>query len=446
MIICSRCNTENNESSRFCCQCGNDLTVNVDAPASEDLKTLADSLNEQAVHTEKQTFNLNKAITDVPKKIGKGIKKIGNFFAELFKRIGKKKLTIISCSLLVVIACTILTVSYVIPFAPHYFNGNSALKSNDYATAITEYKLARNFLNTKSKLNDTHYLYAEKLYSEKNFYDAATHYNVVINYDDTNSKLILCGTKLLESKEYEKSLDIFEMVETDEVAQLKNYASGMKSLNNGSYEEAKKSFNSAGDYNDSKSMINACDLMIAENHCKNGNFAEAKKIYSSLPEGFTYNGISASGRISLLNNSQNLINSIGKWTASDYYIESRNIYKRTGSWDSWYWSPSVSNLTGQDLELSCTMNSNGTFNITGEVSFYKCDNYSSLSEYCKAKETSKSFTISNVTSMPASYKIDSYTTLNYSGGVFSIKYSETDNYSSYFYNVYSSSVTYGNKL
>ena len=56
MIICSRCKTENNESSKFCCQCGNDLTINVDAPASEDLKNLANSLNEQAVHTEKQPF------------------------------------------------------------------------------------------------------------------------------------------------------------------------------------------------------------------------------------------------------------------------------------------------------------------------------------------------------------------------------------------------------
>ena len=151
MIICSRCKTENNESSKFCCQCGNDLTINVDAPANEDLKSLADSLNEQAVHTEKQPLNLNKAISDVPKKIGKGIKKIGNFFVGLFKKIGKKKIIIISSSLVVIVACTILTVSYVIPFAPHYFNGNSALESGDYATAITEYELARNFLNAKSK-------------------------------------------------------------------------------------------------------------------------------------------------------------------------------------------------------------------------------------------------------------------------------------------------------
>lgn len=445
MVICSRCKTENDESSKFCRQCGNDLTINVDPPANEDLKSLANSLNEQAVHTKKQSLNLNKAISDIPKKIGNGIKKTGNFFAGLFRKIGKKKLIIISGSLVVIIACVILTVSYVIPFAPHYFNGNSAVKSDDYVTAISEYELAGNFLNAKSKLNDVHYLYAEKLYSEEKFYDAATHYKTVVNYDDTNNKLIQCGTKLLESKEYKKSLDIFEMLKTDEVAHLKNYASGMNSLNNGSYEDAKKSFAAAGDYNDSKSMINACDLMIAEKYCEEGKFDQAKPIYSSLPEGFTYNGISSSNRIALLNNSQGLINAMGTWTASDYYIESRNVYARTGSWDSWYWSPDVSDLTDQDLELSCKMNSNGSFDITVKASFYKCDDYSSLAKYCEAKNTSKSFTISNVTSIPASYQIDSYTTLNYSGGVFSIKYSERDNYSAHFYNIYSSSVTYGNR-
>lgn len=420
------------------------MTINVDAPANEDLKSLADSLNEQAVHTEKQPLNLNKAISDVPKKIGKGIKKTGNFFMRLFKKIGKKKIIIISSSLVVIVACTILTVSYVIPFAPHYFNGNSALKSVYYTTAISEYELAGNFLNAKSKLNDTHYLYAEKLYIEEKFYDAATHYNIVVNYEDTNNKLIQCGTKLLECKEYKKSLDVFEMVETDEVAQLKNYASGMNGLNNGSYEDAKKSFTAAGDYNDSKSMINACDLMIAENYCKNGKFAEAKKIYSSLPEDFTYNGISAADRISLLNNSQTLINSIGTWRASDNYIETRNVYKRTGSWDSWYHGHD-NVLSGQNIEIGCTMNSDNTFNIKGEVSFYKFDDYSSLSAYCKAKITTKSFSINNVTAIPSSYQIDSNTTLNFLGGIFSIKYYERDNYSAHFYNLYSSSVTYGNR-
>lgn len=102
MIICSRCKTENNESSKFCCQCGNDLTVNVDEPASEDLKRLADTLNEQAINTEKQPFNLNKAISGIPKKIF-GLVKKSVFFR-------KKKNTIITFSSVLLIALLVIGV------------------------------------------------------------------------------------------------------------------------------------------------------------------------------------------------------------------------------------------------------------------------------------------------------------------------------------------------
>lgn len=145
MIICSHCKTENEENSKFCSSCGNDLTINVDAPANEDLKSLADSLNEQAVHTEKQPFNQNKAISNIPQKIGAGIKDTGRKCTNFFRKIGKKKMIIISCSLAVVIAGTVLTVTYIIPFGPHYFKGNSALKSFDYQTASANMSLRKIF-------------------------------------------------------------------------------------------------------------------------------------------------------------------------------------------------------------------------------------------------------------------------------------------------------------
>lgn len=444
MVICSRCKTVNDDNSRFCCQCGNDLTVNVDAPASEELKNLANTLNEQAVHTAENPFNLNKVISSIPAEIGKGFKQVGKSIADLFKKIGKKRLITISGILFVLVAGIILTVNYIVPLAPHYLNGNSAFESNDYITAIAEYKLAGNFLNAKSKLNDAHYLYAEKLYGEDKFYEAAIHYKFVANDDGVNKKLIQCGTKLLENKKYKDALEVFEAINTDEVAQQKNYVLGMISFFKDSYEEAKKDFKAAGKYNDSEAMVNACDLMIADGYCKEGKFEKAKSIYLSLPEGFTYGDISASGRLALLNNSQDLIDAMGTWTATDNYIETRNVYTITGSWNSWYHGHD-NVLSGQSIKVKCTMNSNNTFDIDGEVSFYKFDDYYSLSAYCKSKKTSKTFSIDNVTTIPSSYQIDSCTTLNYSGGVFSIKYSERDNYSAYFYNVYSSSVTYGNK-
>lgn len=434
-MVCTQCQTKNADDAKFCCQCGNDLTVHVDAPTSEELKNLADTLNEQAVSTKKQPLNLNQAIVGFPKKIGSAI-------AGAFRKIGKKRLILIASALVLVAVCVVVSVTYIIPYAPHYFDGNAAMKSGDYVTAISEYQGAGSFLNAKSKLNEAHYLFAEQLMQDERYYDAAQHYNVVTDYEDTQKKIIECGTKLLDNKAYTDALTVLEMINTDEVSEMKHYASGQKSFGSGAYAEAKKSFTSAGTFRDSQTMVYACDLMSAEGCCKDGNFSTAKSIYAGLPEDFTYNGISAASRLGLLNSSQALLDAMGKWTATSNYIETRNVYKRNGSWDSWYHD---NVLSGQTLEISCTMNDTNTFDIKGKVVFYKFDDYSSLSEYCKAKSTTRSFSIYNVTSIPSSYQIDSYTTLNYSNGVFSIQYSERDNYSSYFYNLYNSSVTYGSK-
>ena len=363
----------------------------------------------------------------------------------IFKKLGKKKVVLLSCALVLLIACIVVTVGYVIPYAPHYFEGNKAFESGDYVTAIAEYEQASNFLNTKSKLSDAHYEYAEKLYSNKKYFDAASHYDKATTYDDADKKLVDCGTKLLNSKKYKDALTVFEMVDdANSVSNMKNYTSGMIKFEDGSYSESKQLFTSAEGYKDSNTMINACDLMTAEDHCKNGNFSEAKRIYASLPYGFSYNGISATGRLTLLNNSQPILNAVGTWTATDNYIETRNVYKRTGSWDSWYHGHD-NVLSGQELEIKCVLNTNNTFNIEVKATFYKFDDYSSLSEYCNAEKTTKTFTIRNVTSIPTSYYVDGNTYFYYTGGAFRIEYSERDNYSSYFYNLYNSSVTYGRK-
>ena len=173
---------------------------------------------------------------------------------------------------------------------------------------------------------------------------------------------------------------------------------------------------------------------------KDSNFTKAKEIYASLPQDFVYNGISASARLNLLNNSQSLLDAMGTYKATANYIESRNIYRRNGSWDNWYIDQVES---GQTLKLSCKLNSSNTFDIEGTVTFYKFNNYSSLSSACQAKQTSRSIEIKNVTSIPSTYQLDSYTTLTYSGGVFKLKYSQRDDYSAYFYNMYNSSVTSG---
>lgn len=401
MAICPRCNAENVEGAKFCESCGMNLEI--------------------ALGT----------VVQKPKK--------PNFFAELFKKLGKKGLIIIGVVVLVIAIGAVCYSTFVAPYLPHYINANKAFEAGDYGLAIREYIQAGNFMDSEEKLDETYYANAEALYKNGEFIAAADQYALVKNNPDAEGKIKMCADVLLEKKEYVGAAEIYEMIGTEEVEGVRNYALGMALFEDDKYKDAKAKFECAEGYGDSETMINACELMRAEGLCEEGYYDAAKAVYKSLPEGFTYDGISASARIALIENLDPLLDMMGTWYVDSNYIESRNVYKRNGSWNNWYHD---SVLSGQSLTLSCSFNSDNTVDISGKVTFYKFDDYSSLSQYCQAEKTTKSFNIYNVTSMPSSYDINSNTTLTYSNGTFTLKYSERDNYSAYFYNMYNSTVKF----
>lgn len=326
----------------------------------------------------------------------------------------------------------------------HYQDALEAMDKCDYLVAYDEFVKAESFNNAKDKKSEAAYLAANQYFEQKEYNKATEYYQHCPNYEDTWEKLVFIADMYINQNEFEKASSAIGKCDNVTAVAYKKYADGMIAFNNKKYEEAASLFTNAasqGLYDASEKEL-ACNLMIAENLLKNGKFNEGKEAYSKLPHDFTYNNINVANRVSTLNGMSSFANVSGKWNATNNYIESRNVYKRTGSWDSWYYSTV---FTDQTLEVNCYLNSDGTVTIKGNVSFYRFTDYSSLSAYCKATKTTKYFTISNVKSIPYSYKIDNDTTLKYSGGIFSISYSVRDNYSSSFYNLYSSSVTYGNR-
>lgn len=210
MVICSRCKTENNESSKFCCQCGNDLTINVDAPANEDLKSLANSLNEQAVHTEKQPFNLNKTLSEFPKKIWGCLKK------SIFFR--KKRNTIITFSSVLLIALLVFGI-----FNSGYIAFTAAYNMGKYDTAksIQEWSFNSNGVKSnieKFVISKTESYYddfsAEKItYEEANEkFDIAKDFTSNKDAKNKADKLHTSRTSYVKAEEYEKNGDTFNAV------------------------------------------------------------------------------------------------------------------------------------------------------------------------------------------------------------------------------------------
>jgi len=435
MIICSQCKAENMEDSDFCMSCGTNLQHNAEMQSNEELRKLADSLNSKAVSGRRHGANPNKAIIDFFCKIGNGIKKV-------LKKIGKKRLIISSCVLVFLAVSTILIMNFVVPYAPHYFKAGDAMKAKDYVTAIEEYEKAEGFLDSKKKLKDAHYLYAEDMFAEGEYSVAAEHYSIA-ERADSEDKIIECGKGCMDLKRYELAVGIFDMVEDGvKVKGMRNYSEGMVLFEKSEYYDAKECFEEVVYYSDAKDMINACILMSGDNYFKEGKIGYAKSEYEKLPSGFSYGSVSVDDRLSLLNNSKEIIDAVGTWYPFECYIETRRV-SAYGDYDAWYMNDP--NVGKQYLSISCKLNSNNnSLDIEGTVKFYAFDDYYYTKEYNEAEIKTKSFTIYNVTSIPYSHDIDYYTTLTYSNGVFELNYSDTDvyGYSTGSYEKYTSNLSF----
>ena len=355
----------------------------------------------------------------------------------------------------------------------------SAFDSANYIAAVDYYEKS-NFQDNEENIGQYTYALAMKQFEASSYSEAAENFEKAGNLLDSESKIFDCGVALVESEDYSNAAACFAMLKSDDAQAYKNYCDGMVSYNKKDYSEAisklekaepvvksvselipqmyyeygkslfdKKDysgaaakFEKAGDYSDANTYVIACALMEAEDLLSKGYFSKAADAYDKLPQDFDFNGISVSQRLSSINSASAFSAISGKWTATKNYIESRNVYRRTGSWDNWYIDETLKN---QSLEIHCYLNADGTVTLKGSVSFYRFTDYSSLSAYCNATQTTKSFTIDSVRSIPTSYAIDDNTTLKYANGNFSISYSVRDNYSSYFYNLYNSSVTFGKR-
>lgn len=261
--------------------------------------------------------------------------------------------------------------------------------------------------------------------------DDKNHYNSALKFlGEKNYRQAMEEIKKVENKEYENfeqnKLQIY-------------YEYGKHLLRQGDYNGGISTLESVLDYKDSNILVNNAYIELAEKHIKDGKLTEAKTIYDYLSPDLEYNGIKVSNRKSQLNKYIDLIKITGKKYATKSYCESRNVWKYDGRWTNWHNDTPDSS---EYINTNLTLNNDGTVTLKGTAYFYVFNSFSSLRDYCKANIISKTFEIKNITSVPASYKIDENTQLLYSNGIFSIKYNKKDDYSTNFYNLYISTVTY----
>lgn len=325
-------------------------------------------------------------------------------------------------------------------YGVHYKNAEDAFACGNFAVAISEFEEARTFKDAEERVLASTYALADEDEKNEEYEKAIDEFDSAGSYSDAEERIFAIGLARLEAKDYTLAEKAFETGSTSESEDYYNYTLGQHSFEQKKYSDAKSYFSKCK-VEDAEKLCTACDYLIAENHYQNGELNTAKKLFEALPKDYAYNnGVKVSVRLETLEKFKDFVALCGTWKPTDNYIESRNIYSRSGSWNNWYYDSVISD---QSITIKCVINNDSTITVNGEVSFYRFTDYSSLQKYCNATQTTKTFTIKNVAQIPASYVVDSNTTLKFANNIFSISYYVKDNYSVSFYNTYTSRVTFG---
>lgn len=286
--------------------------------------------------------------------------------------------------------------------AEHYERAENDFSNQDYASAYNEYLLAGDFEDAAEKAvlaeKAEHYQSAENYLSNQDYENAYNEYLLADDFEDAAAKIQNCADGLLSKGAFAAAKAAYESLGDEKHA---SYCDGMVQFDAGSYEAAEKLFDAADAVENASEMKNASMLMQAEEYMAKGYLNSALTIYEALPEGFSYNDISAADRIKNLQAHARFVELCGQWKSDNMDASVRQTHDSTGLWDQW-----DGDGWGYLADVTCVINSDDTVTITANANFWMYTNYSTLSKYLKNSDWSAKFTYTGK-NVPYSIKLDS---------------------------------------
>jgi len=275
-------------------------------------------------------------------------------------------------------------------------------------------------------LLNSKYKAASKDFDNKNYLDAISKYEKISWYKDAEEKLnnsyTEYGIELMNNDDCQTALTYFDKAKLDENNEHVKYCNMFIKY----YDAFKK----------------------AEEDYKAGKLSSAKEKYSKIDSSFKYNGISVADRLNTLKEYKKFVDLSGTKKGTGK-MEVRHIYKRDGSWESWYADYSSTS------EVKCQILENGNVKILITANFYSYSKYSTLSYALGEKEYTAYYTatVKKNGSIPSKFGSSTAAvapsgtkgkaTLKYSNGKFTLNFLLDDkNYSQHFRNKYTSKITY----
>lgn len=178
----------------------------------------------------------------------------------------KKRKRIITAVTIVLALAAVSGAGYYVPKILKYNKASAALDRGDIDNAVSIYTQLHDFRNSKTMVDGgAYYEYAESLYKDGDYENAAVYYEKAAKYDYRDSAKMAReshyneATRLYESGNYEAASSEFEnagdISDAGEFLQSCAYEQGIAAYKEESFEEAINFFTEAGDYEDSADML-----------------------------------------------------------------------------------------------------------------------------------------------------------------------------------------------
>ena len=353
----------------------------------------------------------------------------------------------------------------------YYKLGNEAFDKKDYDNASNYLKLAGDHLDASEKAKVAAYNSAAIYLKSKDYEKAGKYLALAGDYKNAEGVLLKCIQNFVKAKDYDNARKMAVSYTGDNAGSWNSYIDGMIAFTNKDFITAANSFRAAGDflnavvcykssnynqglayvkvkdfssarsffaagddYSYSKDLIHLCD---AEIHYAAGRIAKASQEYAKINKKTKISQFDIWGRKVHVDARVTLERAKG-----NYEVKSNIIYVKrteTAGYSDEKYAPNP--MDGQYLTLSFTMNSNGTFDITIELTYARYVNYSYYSSDAKTELRTITKTFKKQKKLPTSIKLDNNTTLRFAKSVFTLVYTKNVENGTYI-DQFSSTVSY----
>lgn len=268
--------------------------------------------------------------------------------------------------------------------------GLAALEKKDYDKAAKYLEKAKNYSKeAKEKGKEAFYYKASECLDSKNYTDAAKFFELADDFKDAKAKAKECNYQAAIAEIIEKDFD-----------DAKDYLAGL------------------GKYKSAQDLINVCNAEISY---ENDQISKAANYYAKVSKKLKINGFDVQGRRAAISAELAFAKIAGDYTAKSNNTYVKNIKKtrRYTKWRKWYLTRTADD---QYLSIEYTKNDDGTFDLSITASFAYFVNYSANKANVQTDDYDVSKTLTKLKKVPSKIKLDSYTTLVYKKGVFTIVY------------------------